>query len=99
MIHAAARRKRDGHRERPAMALVTMWMGASTTNSPTSPAMRRMTRALRRGLALAIAGDAVKLHAMVDEAVAELLGDPLLQCFEFVVDEFDHITGFDVDQM
>ena len=48
---------------------------------------------------IAVEGDAVQLHAMVDEAEAELLGDPLLQCFQLVVDELDHVAGFDVDQM
>src|SRR5690242_5544331 len=99
MIQAAAPRKRDGHGDRPAMTLVAMWTGASTTNSTTSPAMRRTARALRRGLAVAIEGDAVKLHAMVDEAVAEPFGNPLLQCFKLVVDELDHIAGLDIDQM
>ena len=36
---------------------------------------------------------------MVDEAEAELLGDPLLQRFEFFVDELDDAAGFDIDQM
>ena len=51
------------------------------------------------GLAVAVEGDAVKLHAVVDEAEAELLGDPLLQRLELVVDELDDIAGLDVDQM
>ena len=36
---------------------------------------------------------------MVDEAEAELLGDPLLQRLELVVDELDDVAGLDVDQM
>ena len=36
---------------------------------------------------------------MVDEAEAELLGDPPLQRFELLVDELDDIAGLDVDQM
>ena len=36
---------------------------------------------------------------MIDEAEAEPLGDPLLQRFQFVVDELDDVAGLDVDQM
>ena len=36
---------------------------------------------------------------MVDEAEAELLGDPLLKHLELLVDELDDLAGFDVDQM
>ena len=47
----------------------------------------------------AVEGDAVELHAVVDEAEAELLGDALLQRLELVVDELDDLAGLDVDQM
>jgi len=50
-------------------------------------------------LAIAVEGDAVELHSMVDEAKAELFGDPLLKLLEFLVDKLDHIAGLDVDQM
>ena len=36
---------------------------------------------------------------MVDQAEAELLGDPLLQRLQLVVDELDDVAGLDVDQM
>ena len=49
--------------------------------------------------AAAVEGDAVELHAMVDEAEAELLGDPLLKHLELLVDELDDLAGLDVDQM
>ena len=81
MIHPAAARNRGGQGERPATALVRMWTGAQARNSRTSPATRRTARALGRaapGLAIAVEGDAVQLHAMVDEAEAELFGDALL---------------------
>ena len=67
-----------------------------------APAMRAAARAASRrgcGLAVAVEGDAVKLHAVVDEAEAELLGDPLLQRLELLVDELDDVAGLDVDQM
>ena len=56
-------------------------------------------RVIGRRLAVAVEGDAVELHAMVDEAKAELLGDPFLQRFELIVDELDDVAGLDVDQM
>ena len=46
-------------------------------------------RGTARALSVAIERDAVQLHAMVDEAEAELFGDALLQRFEFVVDELE----------
>ena len=62
----------------------------------TAAAIRATARALGLGLAVAVEGDAVQLHAMVDEAEAKLLRDPLLQCFEFVIDGDKlecHLTG------
>ncbi len=48
---------------------------------------------------LSVGADAVKFHTMVDEAIAQLLGDLALQRLELGVDEFDHLAGFDIDQM
>ena len=36
---------------------------------------------------------------MIDEAEAELRGDPPLQLLQLLVDELDDIAGLDVDQM
>ena len=36
---------------------------------------------------------------MIDQAIAKLLGDPPLEHFELLVDEFDDLAGLDVDQM
>src|SRR3954451_25442335 len=74
-------------------------MGAIAANSASAPTTRATAPALGLRLAIAAEGDAVKLHAMIDEAEAELLRDSLLQCLQLIVDEFDDITGFDVDQM
>lgn len=100
MIHAAAARNRGGQRDRRKNVFVSRWTGASTAKRPTSPATRRTASAFRRtagALSVAIEGDAVKFHAVVDEAIAEFFGDALLQRFEFVVDEFEHLAGLDVD--
>jgi hypothetical protein len=65
--------------------------------------MRRIARAVQPGGApdqrSRSVGDAVQLHAMIDETEAEALGNSLLQFLELVVDEFDHIAGLDIDQM
>src|SRR5437868_11799715 len=50
-------------------------------------------------LMITVEGDAVKLHAVVDEAEAELLGDPLLQGLELVIDELNDVARFDVDKV
>ena len=51
------------------------------------------------GSAVAVERDAVELHAVVDEAEAELLGDPPLEHLQLLVDELDDLAGLDVDQM
>ena len=112
MIHAAAARKRGGHGERPAIHLVTMWIGPTASNSRNSPAMRVAARqpTVRPlgparetggggGLAIAVEGDAVELHPMVDQPEAELLRDPLLEFLEFVVDKLDDVARFHIDQV
>src|SRR4051812_40297089 len=102
IIQAEAARNRGGHGERPNSSLVTRWMGPQTANSSNNPAILMTARALRRtppGLAVASERDAVQLHAMVDQAEAQFLGDALLQQFEIVIDELDDVAGLDVDQM
>src|SRR4051812_10265466 len=101
-IQAAVARKRGGQRERPNSSSVARWIGPITPKSRNRPAMRSAARAFIRtagGSAVAVEGNAVKLHAVVDEAEAELLGDPLLKHFQLVIDELDDIAGFDVDQV
>jgi len=64
--------------------------------------MRSAARGASRGLwllAIPVECDAVKLHAMIDQPETKALRDTLLQRFEFVIDELDHIARFHVDQM
>src|SRR4051812_19937092 len=100
MSQATAPRNHGGTGERPSNSFHRKWTGAVTANSRMTAAMRAIARAFTRA-PLMIAGerDAVKLHAMVDESEAELLRDPLLERLKLVIDELDHIAGFDVDQM
>ena len=53
---------------------------------------------LRRSL-LAVDGDAIKLHTVINQSISKPLSDNLLQCLKLRVDEFDDLAGFDVDQM
>lgn len=36
---------------------------------------------------------------MIDQAIAKLFGDLLLQCLEFRIDELDDFSAFDIDQV
>ena len=56
-------------------------------------------RSFRTGLRFAAARHGVKLKPMADEFVAELSATISLQLFDFLVAEFDHPTGLQVDQM
>jgi hypothetical protein len=99
---ATAPRNHGGTGERRSTSLQRRWTGAATANSRMTAAMRPIARAFTRapaGLTIAVFGDAVKLHAMIDEAEAELLGDALLKRLQLVVDELDDVAGLDVDQM
>ena len=48
---------------------------------------------------VAFEADAIQFHPVIDEAIAQLLGDLLLQRLQLGVDEFDHLAAFDVDQV
>merc|ERR1712034_66918 len=80
---------------------------AIRTRTPTAraatPKKRRRLRDQRRSgssaSVLPVEGDAVQFHAMIDHPEAQLFRDLLLQLFQFGVDKFDHIAGFDIDQM
>src|SRR5690606_31019466 len=51
------------------------------------------------GSAFAVDADAVEFHAVIDQAIAELLGDLALQGFQFGIDEFEHLAALHVDQV
>jgi hypothetical protein len=95
-IHAAEPRKRRGQVERLNSAFVRMWSGTQTANSSTSAAIRTAAMMLEL-LPVAVERDAVQLHSMIDEAEAQLFGNPFLQCLKLLVDEFDDIACLDID--
>src|SRR5215210_5984546 len=96
---AAPLMNRLGQRDLPAKLLNRCGTMQSRNQSP-RPASRAKARRREDGCsAIAVEGDAVQLHAVIDEPEAELLGDPLLQRLELVVDELDDVAGLDVDQM
>src|SRR5438128_1760475 len=100
--HATAPRNCGGTGERPSRSLVAICTGAHSTNNKMTAATRSAARTGDEPLGvltIAVLGDAVQLHAVIDEAEAELLGDALLKRFELVIDEFDDVAGLNVDQM
>src|SRR5579884_2514390 len=48
---------------------------------------------------LGLAAHGVQFEAVADEVVAELVGDDLLQLLDFLVAEFDDLTGLQIDQV
>ena len=66
----------------------------ASLNPPMNPSEVRAP-----ALLLAVDGNAVQLHPMVDQAEAQLLGDPPLELLELLVDELDDVAGLDVDEM
>ncbi len=100
-IHAAEPRNHRGQRDFPKISLVATWIGPITANNRRSRRLRMaaLNWELSDRLAVAVERDAVKLHAMVDEAEAELLGDALLKKLQFLIDELDDRSRLDVDQM
>ena len=69
-------------------------------NHPVIAAMRETARNREEGgLVAAIAGNAIELHAMIDQTEAEPVGNPPLQFLKLLVSEFDDLAGLHVDQM
>src|ERR1043166_2172711 len=66
---------------------------AITRGGPTGPASARLR------LLLAAARHSVKLEAVPDQFVAELVGDDLLQLFDLFVAEFDDAAALQIDQV
>ena len=62
-------------------------------NCPVTKAVR-----LRRSI-LAVDGDAIKLHTMVDQTISQPFSYDFLQCLQLRVDKFDDLAGFDINQM
>ena len=46
---------------------------------------------------LAVDGDAIKLHTMVDQAISQPFGNDFLQCLKLRVDKFDDLASFNID--
>ena len=99
-IQAVPARKRLGQPDLPVASFVARCSGRQSSSHSSSATTR--ARAIGRdgcgsALAVAVERDAVKLHPMIDEAEAELLGDPPLQRFKLLVDELDDLAGLDID--
>ena len=46
---------------------------------------------------LAVDGDAIKLHTMVDQTIAQPFRNDFLQCLKLWVDKFNDLAGFDIN--
>ena len=106
MTQAAAARNLGGQGDRPRSHFERRCGSRQARNSSTSPATRTAARAGEEGgdkgfgpLTAAVESDAVQLHAMVNEAEAELFGDLLLKILEILIDEFYDVARLDIDQM
>jgi len=53
---------------------------------------------LRRSI-LAVDGDAIKLHTMVDQTIAQPFSYDFLQCLKLRIDKFNDLAGLDINQM
>ena len=73
--------------------------GLSGTVSPRAAASRRAVYFASLRSVFAVEADAIKFQTVIDEAIAELGGDLLLQRFDFRIDELDHLARLDIDQM
>ena len=51
---------------------------------------------LRRSI-LAVDGDAIKLHTMVDQTIAQPFRNDFLQCLKLWVYKFNDLAGFDIN--
>ena len=51
---------------------------------------------LRRSI-LAVDGDAIKLHTMVDQTITQPFRNDFLQCLKLWVDKFNDLAGFDIN--
>ena len=76
----------------PAIMLATTVRSRATNRN--WPAMN--AAGLRRSI-LAVEGNAIKLHAVVNEAIAQFFGDYFLQGFQLGIDKFDNLASFNIN--
>ena len=76
--------------------LVTKLAAISSNRAANMNCPATKAAGLRRSI-LAVDGNAVKLHAMVNETVAEAFCNNFLQRFKLGVDKFDNFAGFNVN--
>ena len=77
-----------------------MMIAKTSNHAPTrAPTSNQRQPSVTGASVLAVEADAVKLHPMIDEPIAELLGNLPLQRFQFGIDEFDHFARLYVNQV
>src|SRR3546814_20100934 len=90
---AALPRNRRGQGEGRGNGRHSPWAATQAMRARTRPASLRPTRSRSATSILAIERDAIKLHAVIDEAEAQPLGDLLLELLKLGIDEFEHLSG------
>ena len=104
LVQLIDRRNRRGHGDGRLRSRQRLWRSKLVTKLAAISSSRAVNKnwpaknaaGLRR-LILAVDGDAIEFHAMVNETVAEALCNDFLQRFQFGIDEFDNFAGFDVN--
>ena len=99
-IRAAPRRNRLGHGDLRPLRRARRCGGRQIKKK--SPRLAILAKARQRddlGSAFADGRDAIKLHAVVNQAIAEFFGNAPLEHFKFFVDELNDFASLDVNQM
>ena len=58
-----------------------------------------MVNAAPTGLAIPLEPNPVEFHPVINQPVAQLLGNLALQRLQFRIDKFDDFAGFNIDQV
>ena len=106
LVQLIDRRNRRGHGDGRLRSRQRLWrsklitkLAAISSSRAANKNWPATTAAGLRRLILAVDGDAIEFHAMVNETVAEAFCNDFLQCFQLGVDEFNDFAGFYVDEV
>src|SRR3546814_16044674 len=92
-MRAALPRNQRGQGEGRRNSRHSPWAATQAMRARTRPASLRPIRSRSATSILAIERDAIKLHAVIDEAEAQPLGHLLLAMLKLRIDEFEHLAG------
>jgi hypothetical protein len=69
------------------------------TTRPRAISRTRKTARSLSGSLVAVEGNAIEFHAVINESKTKSLSDLTLQRLQFGIDKFDHPAGFDINEM